>query len=224
MKISFKNTVAVSVTATAIILLTMLSPQAAIAADERAKILVFGDSLGAGLRVEISNNWATLLQQKLDDLGYGYKVVNASISGDTTSSGLRRLPRALRVHQPEIIILELGANDGLRAIPVPTVRKNLISMIELSKAAGAKVVMAGMQMPPNYGVGYTDEFTAVFFDVAATTNVDIIPFFLENIALNPELMQVDGLHPNTEAQPVLLQNTWDALEQNLVKPLEAAAN
>ncbi len=202
----------------------MLSPQAAIAADERAKILVFGDSLGAGLRVEISNNWATLLQQKLDDLGYGYKVVNASISGDTTSSGLRRLPRALRVHQPEIIILELGANDGLRAIPVPTVRKNLISMIELSKAAGAKVVMAGMQMPPNYGVGYTDEFTAVFFDVAATTNVDIIPFFLENIALNPELMQVDGLHPNTEAQPVLLQNTWDALEQNLVKPLEAAAN
>ncbi len=224
MKISFKNTVAVSVTATAIILLAMLSPQAAIAADERAKILVFGDSLGAGLRVEISNNWATLLQQKLDDLGYGYKVVNASISGDTTSSGLRRLPRALRVHQPEIIILELGANDGLRAIPVPTVRKNLISMIELSKAAGAKVVMAGMQMPPNYGVGYTDEFTAVFFDVAATTNVDIIPFFLENIALNPELMQVDGLHPNTEAQPVLLQNTWDALEQNLVKPLEAAAN
>lgn len=224
MKKYFKNTVAITLMATAIILFAMLSPQAATTADERAKILVFGDSLSAGLGVEMRNNWASLLQLKLDNLGYGYKVVNASISGDTTSSGLRRLPRALRVHQPEIIIIELGANDGLRAIPVATVRQNLIAMIELSKATDSKVIIVGMQMPPNYGVGYTDEFTAVFFDVAATTNVDIIPFFLKNIALNPAMMQADGLHPNTEAQPLLLENTWDALEQNLAKPLETAAN
>ena len=205
-------------------MLSMLSSHATIAADERPKILVFGDSLSAGYGIDINNAWVTLLQQRLDDLGYGYKVVNASISGDTTGSGLRRLPRALRVHQPEIIIIELGGNDGLRATPVMTVRQNLTSMIELSEAAGSRVIMAGIQMPPNYGVNYTDEFTAVFFDVAADTKVDIIPFFLKNIALNPAMTQADGIHPTTEAQPYLLENTWDILEQNLAKPSVSIAN
>jgi acyl-CoA thioesterase I len=224
MKKISKNMVAIIVTATVISLLTILSSQAVATTHQKSKILVFGDSLSAGLGVKVSNNWATLLQIKLDTLGYDYKVVNASISGDTTSSGLRRLPRALKVHQPDIIIIELGANDGLRAIPVAVARNNLIRMIELAQAANTKVIIAGMQMPSNYGITYTNAFRTMFFEIAAETNSDIIPFFLKNIALNPKMMQADGLHPNTEAQHFLLENVWDLLEQNLVKNLEVAAN
>jgi acyl-CoA thioesterase I len=196
--------------------LLLFQPQAM--ADERAKILVLGDSLSAGFGMDLSSSWTTLLQLKLDDLGYGYKVVNASISGDTTSSGLKRLPRALRVHQPEIVIIELGGNDGLRATPIPVVRENLLQLIETSRQAGATVIVAGIQIPPNYGVGYTDEFTALFFDAAAETNSQLIPFFLKNIALNPAMMQRDNIHPNAEAQPLLLENTWNVLEPLLQQP------
>ena len=196
--------------------LLLFQPQAM--ADERAKILVLGDSLSAGFGMDLSSSWTTLLQLKLDDLGYGYKVVNASISGDTTSSGLKRLPRALRVHQPEIVIIELGGNDGLRATPIPVVRENLLQLIETSRQAGATVIVAGIQIPPNYGVGYTDEFTALFFDAAAETNSQLIPFFLKNIALNPAMMQRDNIHHNAEAQPLLLENTWNVLEPLLQQP------
>ena len=198
--------------------LALLLFQTQALADERAKILVLGDSLSAGFGMDLSASWTTLLQLKLDDLGYGYKVVNASISGDTTSSGLRRLPRALRVHQPEIVIIELGGNDGLRATPIPVVRDNLVQLIETSQAAGATVVVAGIQMPPNYGVGYTDEFTALFFDAAAETDSALIPFFMKNIALNPAMMQMDNIHPNAQAQPLLLDNTWDVLGPLLEQP------
>jgi len=187
-------------------------------ADERAKILVLGDSLSAGFGMNLSDSWTTLLQLKLDDLGYGYKVVNASISGDTTSSGLKRLGRALRVHQPEIVIIELGGNDGLRATAIPVVRDNLLQLVKTSKDAGATVIVAGIQIPPNYGAGYTDEFTAMFFDIAAETESPLIPFFLKNIALNPAMMQRDNIHPNVKAQPLLLDNTWDILEPLLQQP------
>jgi acyl-CoA thioesterase-1 len=190
--------------------LLLFQPQAL--ADERAKILVLGDSLSAGRGMDISASWTTLLQLKLDELGYGYKVVNASISGDTTSSGLKRLPRALQVHQPEIVIIELGGNDGLRATPVPVVRDNLLQLVETSKNAGAAVIVAGIQIPPNYGAGYTDEFTALFFDIAAETQSSLIPFFMKDVALDPAMMQMDNIHPNEKGQPVLLNNTWDILE------------
>ena len=188
------------------------------ARDDKPVILVFGDSLSAGFGVSLQDAWTTLLQNKLNELDYGYKVVNASISGDTTSGGLRRLPRALKVHQPEIVILELGGNDGLRATPVPVIRDNLTQMILQSQDIGAKVVLAGMQMPPNYGEAYTEEFARIYFEVADEYGVGLIPFFLKNVALNPMMMQPDGIHPTAEAQPLLLDNTWDALEPLLEKP------
>ena len=209
-KTLIKNTAKNSlVLLTALIALLLQNP---VSAREPAKILVLGDSLSAGYRMDISDSWTTLLQNKLMELDYGYSVVNASISGDTTSSGLQRLPRALKVHQPDIVIIELGGNDGLRAYPLPTVRANLLRMIQLSQEANARVILAGIQIPPNYGKGYADEFTALFFDVAAETDVAIIPFFMENVALNPAMMQGDNIHPTVGAQPLLLQNTWVVLE------------
>jgi len=174
--------------------------------------LILGDSVSAGFGMNIRDGWVTLLQQKLDAEGYGYKVINASISGETTSGGLKRLPRALKVHQPEIVIIELGGNDGLRALPIPVFKQNLTDLMTLSLDSGATVVLAGMQMPPNYGDDYTQQFAAVYFDLAEELDVALIPFFLKNIALNPSLMQADQIHPTAEAQPLLLENSWDTLE------------
>ncbi|MDG2155907.1 MAG: arylesterase [Gammaproteobacteria bacterium] len=209
-KTLLKNTAKNSlVLLTALMVLLLQNP---ISANEPAKILVLGDSLSAGYGMDISESWTTLLQNKLSELGYGYSVANASISGDTTSSGLQRLPRALKVHQPEIVIINLGGNDGLRATSIATLRANLLRMIQLSQEAGARVILAGIQIPPNYGKDYTDRFTSTFFDVAAETNAAIIPFFMKNVALNPTMMQRDNIHPTAGAQPLLLQNTWVVLE------------
>jgi len=199
-------------------LLMILLPLQVFAAETAApKILIVGDSLSAGYGLNLEDSWTALLQNKLNEEGYGYKVINASISGDTTSNGLKRLPRALRVHQPEIVILELGGNDGLRATPVAVTRQNLVNMIELSQEAGAKVVLAGMQMPPNYGEDYTEAFAQIYFDLAEEYGVALIPFFMKNVALNPAMMQADTIHPNKQAQPLLLENTWEALEPLLQK-------
>jgi len=183
---------------------------------------VLGDSLSAGFGINIRDGWTTLLQNKLDKEGYGYKVINASISGETTSGGLKRLPRALKVHQPEIVIVELGGNDGLRATPIPVFKQNLTDIILLSRESGAEVVLTGIQMPPNYGERYTEEFAAVYFDLAAELDIPLVPFFLKNIALNLSLMQPDQIHPTTEAQPMLLDNTWDTLQPLLRAPAEQA--
>ena len=175
-------------------------------------ILIVGDSLSAGFGIEISDGWVALLQDRLKKKGYEYRVVNASISGDTTGGGLRRLPRALNSHQPAITLLELGGNDGLRATPVSVIRRNMERMIELSQAAGSQVILAGIQIPPNYGIAYTTEFAEVYTSLAAEREVSLIPFFMDGVALKPELLLPDLIHPNREGQPVLLENAWGTLK------------
>jgi acyl-CoA thioesterase-1 len=179
-------------------------------------ILVFGDSISAGYGLpRVEQGWVALLQARLKNLGYGYQVVNASVSGETTAGGLARLPRALGLHHPAIVILELGGNDGLRALPVAQMRANLTRMAELSAGAGAKVLLLGMRMPPNYGPDYTAQFVRVYAEVAHDQKLSIVPFLLESIALSPDLMQADGIHPNQSGQPKLLENVWPALKPML---------
>jgi acyl-CoA thioesterase I len=185
---------------------------------EAPVILVFGDSISAGYglaRVELG--WVELLKTRLNAQGYGYQVVNASVSGETTAGGLARLPRALELHHPKIVILELGGNDGLRALPIPQMRDNLTQIIELASAAGAKVLVLGMRMPPNYGQQYTDQFAKVFSDLARDKKIPLVPFLLTDIALSPTLLQGDDIHPNAAGQPVLLENVWPALRPLLNK-------
>ncbi len=175
-------------------------------------ILVFGDSISAAYGIRVEEGWVSLLQKKLASQGYGYRVVNASVSGETTGGGLARLPRALDRHRPDILILELGGNDALRGLPLDNVRTNLDNMIRKSAAAGARVVLAGMRMPPNYGPRYSQEFQTMYADLSRQHGLPLIPFMLEGIALDESLMQPDGLHPNAKAQPMLLAGIWPRLE------------
>ena len=179
------------------------------------KILILGDSLSAGYGIAAEESWTTLLQNRLSSKGYRYQVVNASISGDTTGGGLRRLPRALQVHAPDIILIELGGNDGLRGTPIKVIHKNLAAMIELGQDAGAKIILAGMIMPPNYGQAYTEAYAAIYIELADKYDAALIEFFMKDVALNPALMQSDQIHPNAEGQSVLLNNAWSVLEQLL---------
>ena len=176
-------------------------------------ILVFGDSISAGYGLtRVEQGWVALLQTRLNTQGYGYQVINASVSGETTAGGLARLPRALALHQPKIVILELGGNDGLRALPIAQMRANLERMADLAAAAGAKVLLLGMQMPPNYGPDYTEQFRRCYGEVARDKKLPLLPFLLQDIALAPDLMQADGIHPNALGQPKLLDNVWPALQ------------
>src|SRR3984957_1643660 len=179
---------------------------------ETPVILVFGDSISAGYGLaRVDQGWVALLQTRLKDQGYVYQVVNASVSGETTAGGLARLPRALMLHQPKIVILELGGNDGLRALPIAQMRANLVHMIDLASAAGAKVLLLGMRMPPNYGPDFTEQFRSAYSDVARDKKLPLVPFLLNDIALSPNLMQADGIHPNELGQPQLLANVWPSL-------------
>jgi acyl-CoA thioesterase I len=176
-------------------------------------ILVFGDSISAGYGLpRLEQGWVALLQAKLKDQGYGYQVVNASVSGETTAGGLARLPRALDLHHPAIVIVELGGNDGLRALPVAQMRDNLSRMTELAEAAGARVALLGMRIPPNYGQQYAAQFTLAYSDLARDKKLPFVPFVLIGIAQSPALMQADGIHPNEAGQPQLLDNVWPALK------------
>ncbi len=181
-------------------------------------ILVFGDSISAGYGLEsVDSGWVELLRTRLKTEGYGYQVVNASVSGETTAGGLARLPRALQQHRPQIVILELGGNDGLRALPVPQMRDNFARMIDLSIHAGAKVLILGMRIPPNYGPQYTSQFEAVYGDLARADKLPLVPFLMDHIALQSDLMQGDNIHPNAKGQPVLLANVWSVLQPMLRK-------
>lgn len=181
-------------------------------------ILVFGDSISAGYGLpHMEQGWVALLQARLKSQGYGYDVVNASVSGETTEGGLARLPRALSLHHPRIVILELGGNDGLRALPITSMRSDLSRMIGLARSAGAKVLLLGMRIPPNYGPTYANQFAGTYSDLAASLHVATVTFLMEGIALSPELMQADGLHPDQAGQPRLLDNVWPALEPLLKK-------
>lgn len=190
--------------------------QAALAAGPAKTLLVLGDSLSAGLGVEPATaTWVALLQKRLEEQGYGYRVVNASISGDTTTGGLNRLSRALQIHRPSIVLIELGGNDGLRGTPIDVIRGNIARMIGMVQVSGARVVLAGMQMPPNYGARYTADFAAVYPQLAREHRVGLIRFFLEGVALDKSLMQADGIHPNATAQPRLLDNAWPAIQTEI---------
>ena len=184
---------------------------------ENPVVLVVGDSLSAGYGVAVDATWVALLQKRLAAQGYGYRVVNASISGDTTGAARARLPRALELHKPAIVILELGGNDGLRGLPLRQVRENFEFLIEHSQAAGAKVVLVGMRMPPNYGAAYADAFHALYGELASHYGTPLVGFFLEGVALDDKLMQADGIHPTAAAQPRLLDNLWPVLSPVLKK-------
>jgi acyl-CoA thioesterase-1 len=222
---TFSRQISGSTTAAALLLtfLAFVSPQLA-AADHGQTVLVVGDSLSAGHGIAQEESWVALLGERLRSEGYGYAVVNASITGDTTTGGLKRLPRALKVHQPAVVIIELGGNDGLRGTPIAVMRSNLAQMIELSQAAGAHVVLAGMQIPTNYGGPYTRDFAAVYPELAKKYGAGLIGFFLEGIALDITLFQSDGIHPTAEAQKILLDNVWPVLEPKLEKAKAAVTN
>jgi acyl-CoA thioesterase-1 len=178
-------------------------------------VLVFGDSLSAGYGIDVDQSWATLLQTKLEEQGYEHRVVNASIGGDTTESGAARIGQAIETFSPALIILELGGNDGLRGIPPNTMRGNLYTIIKTSRDSGAAVVLLGIKIPPNYGQRYIAEFEGVFRELAEELDVPWIEFFMEGIALNEDLMQADGIHPNAVAQPMLLDNAWPMISDAL---------
>ena len=187
------------------------------AATPAPAILVVGDSISAGYGLAANEGWVALLQNRLKSQGYGYRVVNASVSGETTTGGLARLPRALSVHRPAIVIIELGGNDGLRGLPLETSRTNLERMINLSKGAGARVLLLGMKIPPNYGARYSEGFEKVFRDLARQHKLAFEPFFLSKIALEQGMIQEDGLHPTAKAQPVMLDTMWPALKPLLTR-------
>ncbi len=188
-------------------LFVLFAPAAAAAPT----ILIVGDSLSAGYGLAIHENWPALLQERLQASGYPYRVVNASISGDTTSGGLARLPRALERNSPAVVVIGLGGNDGLRAIPIPEIRRNLARMIQLSLENGAEVLLAGIHIPPNYGPAYTEAFHQVFHELAQEYGTGLVPFILDGVALDPALMQDDGLHPTAAAQPRIVENVWPEL-------------
>ncbi|HEV8018049.1 MAG TPA: arylesterase [Steroidobacteraceae bacterium] len=180
-------------------------------------ILVFGDSLSAALGMRAEQGWVALLTQRLQSQGYGYAIVNASVSGETSAGGLERLPRALELHQPGLVILELGANDGLRGLPVSAMRDNLAAMVRLAHAAGARVLLVGIRIPPNYGPRYTEEFARIFPELANQYHLPLVPFLLETVALDPALMQADGMHPNPAGEPRVLDTVWPHLKPLLNK-------
>ena len=171
-----------------------------------------GDSLSAGYGMRADQGWVALLQRRLTESGYGYRVVNASSTGETTGGGLARLPRALEKHRPAIVIIELGGNDGLRGLPVQDIRANLTRLVQQSRAAGARVLLVGVRMPPNYGPEYTRSFDGVFGEVAKAERVPLVPFLIADVALDDTLMQEDGIHPTAAAQPKLLGQVWPVLK------------
>lgn len=185
-------------------------------------ILVVGDSLSAGYGMSADAAWVALLQRRLTAQGYEHRVVNASVTGETTGGARGRLPRALKLHKPAVVILELGGNDGLRGLPLRQVRDNLEAMIAQTHAAGARVVLLGMHMPPNYGSAYAAQFHAMYRELAARHRTPLVDFFLDGVALDENLMQEDGVHPNAAAQPRLLDNVWPALASVLQKKRRAS--
>lgn len=179
---------------------------------EPSVIVVLGDSLSAAYGMEISESWPSLLQARLGEHGYAYRVFNSSITGDTTQGGLARLPRLLEKHRPAVVILELGGNDGLRGLPLEVTRANLSSMIEQSQAAGTAVILAEMRIPPNYGRSYTEKFNAMYTELSEIYGIHLLPFLLQDIALEEGLMQADGIHPTAQAQPAILDHVWPVLQ------------
>ena len=180
-----------------------------------AKIVVLGDSISASYGIKQEQSWVALLQQRLRDKDYPYQTINASISGDTTSGGLQRIDKVLANHSPAIVIVELGGNDGLRGLSLKTIRQNLLDIITKCEQKNVKVLLAGMQLPPNYGVAYTNGFSRIFTSLSAEKNIPLVPFILQGIESDMRYFQEDRIHPNAKAQIVLLDNVWPILEPML---------
>ncbi|MCK9608232.1 MAG: arylesterase [Methylomonas sp.] len=185
-----------------------LLPMAAMAES----IVVLGDSISAGYGINVGQGWVSLLQKKFNDRYGNYIISNESISGDTSAGGLARIDQALARHKPAIVILELGANDGLRGLTPQIMKSNLTEMIQRSRKAGANVLLLGMKIPPNYGKRYIEMFYNVYPQLSAELKVPLVPFIMDDIALNPELMQADGLHPNEAGQPLIAEKVWPYLQ------------
>ena len=205
---SFKrHLVTISIT-----LLACLTPEA-----YSKTIVVLGDSISAAYGMEARQGWVKLLSNRLLEQYPHYRVVNASVSGETTGGGMTRLPKILALHQPDILVLELGGNDGLRGYPINRIKSNLSSMISASEATGSSVLLIGMVLPPNYGRRYTKAFEDLFKDLADQNNLPFVPFLLEGTTTDQTLIQRDGIHPTVAAQPRLLDDIWPALEPLLKK-------
>lgn len=186
-------------------------------AASKQTILVFGDSLSAAYRIPQTQGWVSLLGQRLKDNQLPYEVANASVSGETTAGGLSRFPAALKQFKPSIVVIELGANDGLRALSLDAMKTNLEKMIQASKQTNAQVVLLGMFIPPNYGPKYTNGFKAVYLDLSEKYKTPFVPFFLDGISGHSDLVLEDGLHPNVNAQRKILENVWPTLKPLLAK-------
>ena len=177
--------------------------------------LIVGDSISAAYGMSLEEGWVALLARRLDQGHPQYSVVNASISGETSAGAASRLPALLEQHQPSVVVLELGGNDGLRGYPIKRFRQNMERMLNQSRDSGAALLLLGMEIPPNYGARYTDMFRSSFTTLASDSGATLVPFLLEGVATNPELMQDDRIHPSVQAQPMLLDTVWPFLEQLL---------
>lgn len=184
---------------------------------ESATILVYGDSISAAYGMKREQGWVQLLTKRLKTQEPAYDVINASVSGETTGGGVVRLPKTLQIHQPDLVILELGGNDGLRGYPIDKIQRNLDSMINSIRATGADVLLVGMVLPPNYGRRYTKAFEGIFSHIAEKYGLVFVPHFLEGVSTQESLLQADGIHPTPEAQSLLLDDIWPALESILIE-------
>lgn len=188
---------------------------------ETNKILIYGDSLSAAYKIPRESGWVALLQKRLESQAYAAEVVNVSVTGETSAGGVRRITQTLKLHRPDVVVLELGANDGLRHLPIEDTRNNLASIIYASQTQGARVVLAGMKMPLNLAPSYRQAFEQMYFSLVKEFGLSYIPFFLEGVAGNPALNQEDGLHPTAAAQGIILDNVWAVLKSMLVNQHQA---
>lgn len=186
-----------------------------------ATILVFGDSLSAAYGLPQDHGWASLLEKRLNEERYGYRVANASVSGETTTGGASRIENTLQTHRPDIVVIELGANDGLRGQSLDLMRRNLERMIDASRRAKAEVLLVGMRLPPNYGTAYTQKFQQTYAELARTKKIAFVPFLFEGFAENGRYFQGDGVHPTSEAQALMLDTVWKGLRPLLNRRVSA---
>ena len=199
-----------------LVIIMSLYPLVARSAEEATNtLLVYGDSLSAAYGIQEAQGWVTLLESRLNEENWPYKLINGSVSGETTTGGLERLPAMLSNYQPDLVILELGGNDGLRGLPLETLKANLKKMISLIRAAGGEVLLTGIQIPPNYGPRYTEPFFSLYTEISEEDSLALVPFLIDGIPQQPELMQNDGIHLKAEAQIMILDNVWPYLEPML---------
>ena len=189
----------------------LISPDAFSADSDLPAILVFGDSLSAAYGIEEEEGWVSLLDKRIREEDLPFRVVNGSVSGETSTGGVERLPGMLSTYRPKVVILELGGNDGLRGLPLELLTDNLNKMVDMIHETGSSALLAGIQIPPNYGPRYTVPFTELFYEIAETKQIGFIPFLIDGIPQQPELMQDDGIHPKAEAQALILNNVWPHL-------------